>query len=155
MGIKVVLSEKEASSKALEPVPSGWYKVNISDVELRESKSAKNNGKPYYSFEFTIAEGDHEGRKVFTNAMLWDGALYSIVQIMTALGYEVEAGELEIPEPDDFLGQELMAKVVITPARKVDDKEYDARNDTKGFRSIEQGAPAGNAKPGTSSLLPS
>jgi hypothetical protein len=161
MGIKVILSKEEASSKVLEPIPSGYYKVAITDVELRESKSLKNAGKPYYAIEHTVQEGDHEGRKVFSNVMLFAGALYSLNQLLNGLGIDTEAGEIEVPEPEELLGRELWAKVKITPARKVKDektgemKEYEPRNDIAGYKSLTAGAPNANVKPGSSSLLPS
>jgi hypothetical protein len=161
MAIKVVLSSKEASSKVLEPIPSGWYKVTISDVELRESKSQKNKGKPYYAIEHTVSEGDHEGRKVFSNVMLFEGALYSAVQLMAAItGEQPNEGELEVPDPDELVGEEMWAKVKITPERTVTDdagekKTYEKRNEVAGYKSLQAGAPNGNAKPGNSSLLPS
>jgi len=162
MGIKVVLSGKEASSKVLEPIPSGWYKVTISDVELRESKSQKNKGKPYYAIEHTVSEGDHEGRKVFSNVMLFEGALYSAVQLMAAItGEQPNEGEMVIPDPDELVGEEMWAKVKITAERTVKDeatgenKTYEKRNEVAGYKSLSAGAPNANAKPGNSSLLPS
>jgi len=160
MGIKVVLSEKEANSAVLEPIPSGYYKVNITDVELRESKSEKNAGKPYYAIEHTVAEGDYEGRKVYSNVMLWAGAAYSLNQLLNGLGISTQAGEVEVPEPEELLGEELMAKVKISPKRVVKDpktgevKEYEARNEVSGYRA-KGSEPTANARPGTSSLLPS
>jgi hypothetical protein len=168
MGIKVVLSNEEAKSSVLEPVPLGWYKVTISDVELKEVKNAPapgkkdNRGKPFYSIECTINEPEaYEGRKVFTNAMLFEGALYTISQIMKAMGIEVESGEVEVPEIEELLGQEFMAKVKITGARKVGDKEYEARNDIAGFKAVGEqevkvAATTGSAtSKGGNSLLPS
>jgi len=171
MGIKVVLSDKEASSTVLDPVPMGWYKVTISDVELKEVKNApapgkKNNvGKPFYSIEATINEPEqYEGRKLFTNAMLFEGALYTISQIMKAMGIDVEAGEVEVPEIEELVGQEFMAKVKITPARSVivagEKKEYEARNDITGWKAVGEQevkvAAAGSAtSKGGTSLLPS
>ena len=160
MGIKVVLSQQEASSEVREPIPSGYYKVTISDVELRESKSQKNFGKPYYAIEHTVSDGDYEGRKVYSNVMLFEGALYSLNQLLNGLGIDTEAGEVEVPEPEELLGQELYAKVKITPKRKVKDpqtgeeKEYEARNDIGGYKKAGD-VPSANAKPGTGSLLPS
>jgi hypothetical protein len=167
MGIKVVLSNEEAKSTVLEPVPLGWYKVTLSDIELKEVRNAPapgkkdNRGKPFYSIEATINEPEaYEGRKVFTNAMLFEGALYTISQIMKAMGIDVEAGEVEVPDIEELLGQEFMAKVKITGARKVGEKEYEARNDITGWKAIgEQDvkvAAAGAAtSKGGSSLLPS
>jgi hypothetical protein len=166
MGIKVVLSNEEASSKVLDPIPAGWYKVTCSDGDLKEVKNAPqpnkkdNRGKPFYSLEFTVNEPEaYEGRKVFTNAMLFEGALYTINQIMNAMGIETEAGEVEVPELDELIGFEFMAKVKVTPARKVGDKEYEARNDISGFKAVgeqEVNVKAGAAtSKGGSSLLPS
>jgi hypothetical protein len=161
MGIKVILSDKEAKSELLAPIPSGMYKLNITDVELRESKSLKNAGKPYYAMECTVAEGTYEGRKVFTNVMLFEGALYSLKQLADAVGIEPDDdGGIDVPEPEWWLGKEVTAKVKIAPKRKVRDektgeeKEYDEKNEIAGFRKL--GAPGTpNATPGVSSLLPS
>jgi hypothetical protein len=171
MGIVVNVSTKEATAGPQEPFASGKYHLVISDVEMRESKSNKNKGKPMYGMEFTVQESELlktpaevVGRKVYTNACLWDGALYTIIGLMKALEMEVNEGQLEIPEPEDFLGLEVIAKIVITPKKTATDentgekKEYEPRNDIKGFFSLN--APgtipkAGSATSGGSSVLPS
>jgi uncharacterized protein DUF669 len=160
MGIKVVLSDKEASSKVLEPIPSGWYTVTITDVEMKESKSVKNAGKPYYSVEHTVAEGKYEGRKLFSNVMLFEGALYTAVQLVAALtGEQPEPGELEVPEADELIGEQVLAKVKIQPERTVKDdrtgesKTYERRNEVAGYKALSAGAETQASK--SSSLLPS
>jgi hypothetical protein len=171
MGIKVVMSEKEASSKVFEVLPTGWYKVTISDVELKESKSEKNSGKPFYAIEFTInAPEKFEGRKVFGNVMLWAGAAYSLNQLLNALGIQTEGGaEVEVPEPEDLLGEEIMVKLGYKPAQTVKtptgDKTYDEGNEVKGMAKITDtlmakvnatGKAGGTSSPKTgASLLPS
>jgi hypothetical protein len=164
MGIKVNVSRQEAESKVLEPVPSGWYRVTVSDIDVKEVSNAPapgktdNRGKPYYAIECTISEGEHEGRKLFTNAMCFDGALYTITQLMKATGFEVNEGDLEIPDHEAFLGEECFAKVSVQPKRTVkingEEKTFDARNDVKGFRSLEEHNTAPAAAKATS-LLPS
>lgn len=147
MSIRVNFSETEASSESLAPLPAGKYRVAISDVELRESKSEKNSGKPYYAFEFTVQDGPYEGRKAWTNAMLWDGALYTIVRIMKSLNMPVVAGDMDIPEADDFIGKELLMQ------GKVQKQEgYDDRFEPRSFFSLT-GAGA-TASSGKDSLLP-
>jgi hypothetical protein len=141
MGIIVNMSDKEAKAAVQEPVPGGWYKVTISDGELKESTSEKNPGKPMYNLEFTINEpSEYEGRKFYTIACLWDGALYTISQLCKSLGYEVDKGQFEIPELDDLMGQEVMSLVKITAERTVEKggeiKTYERRNEVKGFRKI-------------------
>jgi len=168
MGITVNMSDKEAKAGVIEPVPAGWYKVVISDGELKESNSQKNYGKPYYSLEFTIAEPEaYEGRKIFTNAMLFDKALYTISGLMKALGYNVTAGELEVPDLDELMGREVMLKAKITPERTVTDastgekKTYEPRNDVSGFKalgevtaSIPQQRTGGSVTAAGKSILP-
>jgi hypothetical protein len=169
MGLKVTMSAKEASSKVFEIMPTGWYKVTISGCELKESTSEKNPGKPMYNVEFTINEPEKfEGRKVFTNICLWEGALYSANQLLNALGIATSEGEIEIPEPEDLLGEEIMIKLGYKPAQKVMvkgvEKTYDENNEVKGMAAISDDLLAkvkatANAKttsPKTgSSLLPS
>lgn len=163
MGIKVNVSGKEASSQILTPIPAGWYKLTISDCDLKQVTNAPqpgkkdNRGEAYYALEFTVAEGEYEGRKVYSNAMLFAGALYTIVQLMKGLGMEVNEGELEIPEPEDLLGGQVWALVKVQGERKVGDKTYDARNDIKGFRAKDEGDPdtTTQAAAKTTSLLPS
>lgn len=140
MGIVVNVSSKEQAAGTFEPIPAGWYKMTISDGELVESKSKKNKGKPMYNLEFTVQEGKFEGRKTRTNACLWEGALYTIVNLLKALGYTVDEGALEVPEIDELLGKDVMAKVAIRPPQEIvqedgSKKTYDEQNEVKGFKS--------------------
>jgi len=160
-GIKVVLSNEEASSKPFELLPKGNYKVTVSDVALKESKSAKNPGKPFYSMELTITEGKYEGRKLFANVMLWQGAGFTLGQLLQAAGIsEGQGGEVVVPGPEWWISKcpDMIAVVRIQRERTVSDpatgekKTYDERNEVSGFKKVEAGvatAAAGN------SLLPS
>jgi hypothetical protein len=155
-GIRVNFSNEEAEAGSFEELPVGKYKVRIDECEMRESKSEKNPGKPMYNFTFIVLdEGPYEGRKAFTNATLWSGALYTISAILKALGEDINAGDYEIPDVDFFLDKELVIKI----ARGKDSKEknddgtpkYAARNEVKGFFAPKD--PAG-AKAEAGSLLP-
>jgi len=167
-GIKVNVSKKETAAGNQTMLPRGWYKVTVSDVELRESKSEKNNGKPMYAVECTVNEpAEYEGRKLYTNACLWEGALYTVIGLMKAvelIEQNIDEGDLVIPGPGAFLGKECMARVTITPPRKgPDGKEYDERNELKSFATLaqqqvkvgSQSAIAGTATAKGGSLLPS
>lgn len=173
-GIVVNVSKKESEAASFEDLPVGKFQMVISDVELRESKSEKNKGKPMYAIEFTIAEtGDenhdkYAGRKAWTNACLWDGALYTIINIMKALDMPVDEGQLEIPAIDELVSQELIVRIGRTGEQKVTDpntgeiKTYEAKNEPKGFFKIgtteikvpKQGVGAGAASSGGQSILP-
>jgi hypothetical protein len=159
MGIKVNMSGKEGSSAPLENLPVGKYFVAVTDGELKASTSAKNNGKPYYSMELTVQDGEYDGRKLFTNVMCFEGALYSMAQILKALDVPVEVTgqgesavvtfhvpggeweENEIPDLDWFLGKQFVVKVEISKERTVKspegDKTYPPRNDVKSWSSAK------------------
>jgi hypothetical protein len=115
-------SSEEASSESrdYEPLPSGKYLVTITDVELRESQSEKNNGKPYYAIEFTVVDDLKGGgfaqakRKCWTNAMLFKPALFTITHIMKATGFPVNEGRVRIPTPAELMGKTLVVGGVKT-----------------------------------------
>jgi len=157
MALHVNFSEEEASSEAQggELIPRGEYLVRITDGELRESKSEKNFGKPYYNLEFTIQDGKYQGRKLWTNVMLFQPALYTLAQLLKAIGIQVRAGaQMEVPTIEELMGKEV---VVTTKIKKADDK-YDDRTEVNGIKSANAmsgtgpGAKAGTGRQG--SLLP-
>jgi hypothetical protein len=168
-GIKINLTEKEASSESRDstPLPAGKYLCAITDVSEEEcGPESKNHGKPYYNVELTIQEGEYEGRKFWANVMLFAGALYSAVQLLKGLGVPFSGNnfqvagfeENEVPEPDWFMGKELVVRVIVAPAKKdkVSGKEYAAKNEVKGFflKDTWKGAPAAVQASKAQSLLP-
>lgn len=64
-----------AESLSFEPLPKGSYKVTVDGCELGESK----NGKPMYTVDFVVTEGEHAARQirywlvlVTKNGLHWD-----------------------------------------------------------------------------------
>lgn len=132
MAIKINVSENAAEKPRVRgKLPLGWYHLRIADVELKESKSERNSGKPMYNFELEITDdprnpqdangaSEFAGRPEWVNACLWDGAEFTIVGIMNALGKDVKPGELSVPDitdPNDpdgglafFVGKGLLAR---------------------------------------------
>ncbi len=49
-----------AESLSFEPLPEGQYKVTVDACELGESKA----GKPMYTVDFVVTEGDHASRQL-------------------------------------------------------------------------------------------
>lgn len=162
MGLKVNFSSEEASSEArsVELLPRGEYHVKLTDVEDREcGEKSKNPGKPYWGLEFTVQEGKYENRKLWTNCMLFDGALYTFSQLMKALGYDIRSGEFEVPDGEDLVGRDMVVTVKIKPKSKgADGQEYDERNEVQGIKPWTEGmvlgATTGTAKKKSGSLLP-
>ena len=113
-GFKVNFTDEEASSEArdFDALPTGKYYARVTDVSLEEcGPNSKNPGKNYYHLEFTVQDGAYEGRKFWTNAMLFEGALYTIAQLMKATGFEAELKKGNIPEGDEFVSKEVIVNV--------------------------------------------
>jgi hypothetical protein len=109
--LRVNFSEKEASSEARDftPLPAGKYHVSISDISVAFcGPNSKNPGKPYYSIELTVLDGPFSNRKVFTNCMLFEGALYTLVSIQKALNMPLNG---KVPTPDELQGKEFIVSV--------------------------------------------
>jgi hypothetical protein len=149
------LSDKEAASAPLVPFPTDIYHLKCTDGELQESKSVKNPGKPMYNLEFTIQDGPHAGRKVWTYACLWAGASFTIVQIAKAMhpGVDVAPGKFRVPGLPEIIGTDFEARIVKMAAKKdADGSElFPAKNEIKWFKEWTGKNPA-NA--GEESLLP-
>lgn len=153
----VNVSEKEAESKAFDDLPAGKYWTKITDISVEESKSEKNLGKPYFRFEFTIQDGKYEDQHIWANAMLWDGALYTIINILKALGEDVNEGKLDVPDPEWFIGRDIIVRMAKGKAQvgtgTPQDPQYPARIEAKSFFAYDgKSSPAAQAKAG--SLLP-
>ena len=177
-GIRVNMSSKEGKSVTLEPLPSGRYLMAITDIDLDEVSGnggrPENKGKPMFKIELTVQEGDYENRKAWTNVMLFDGALYSISQMLKAQGVEVkEIGDRAefqvdgfesnvIPGPEWWMGKQFVCRLKLMGKRKdpKTGKEYDERSEVKGFMPAKDWKPGEGPKKGTTatkartSLLP-
>lgn len=142
MGISVNFTDVETSD--FDVLPSGSYQARITDGEIRESgPNAKNPGSQYINWEFTISEGEFEGRKQWTNTSLLPQALFGLKGLLKATGQfdddEIE-GEMNF-EIDDVIGSE----VTIVVGQKMYDGEK--RNEVKRVK------PAGESKD-SGSLMP-
>jgi hypothetical protein len=162
--LRVNFTDKEATSKAFEDLPVGKYDAYITGCEPKQSKSEKNNGKWFYSLEATVDGGPHDGRKLFTNAMLFEGALYTISQIMKAipeLAVRVSGGEVELPTPEELIGKKVKCHVTRSAAQIGDgtkeNPQYPARNQWNGTSAadgVQTVGSTGAKKGGKGSLLP-
>jgi hypothetical protein len=143
MGLKVNFSDQEAASegRSFDPIPSGEYYCRVTKVTDKESTSEKNPGKPMYAIEFTVQEGDFNDRKVFTNACLWDGALYTISQLMKSTGFEKDIARGEIPAGDKFEGKEVVVIVKKQRDTYAENRDGDGipqwKNEVKGIKKYE------------------
>lgn len=143
--LKVNFSEQEAASegRSFEPIPSGEYHVKFFEAEDAESKTEKNYGKPYWKLTCVIQDGDFEDRRLWTNVMLFEGALYTISQMMKAAGLEDMLKLGEIPDFDHFVGKDAVAIVAKVRDKYKEDPDNGGdgtpmwKNEIKGFKKYE------------------
>jgi hypothetical protein len=164
-GFRVNFSSKEASAegRSTQLLPRGDYHVKVTEGSIEEcGPESRNPGKPYYKLECTIQSGPHAGRKLFTNAMLFEGALYTIVQIMKAMGLSVEPGEMMVPSINEIMGNDFIVGVVKKgESTGTDGRKYDEKNEINSFMPYTADranqlatVSAGAKKSGSSSLMP-
>jgi hypothetical protein len=112
MPLKLNLSDQEAQSEArsFEVLPTGQYLCNIVEIKEETVKpGSTNTGKPYWNVRFVVDEGKYEGRTIYANIMLFEGALYGIKQLVQAVFPDNVAGnELTVPDPLDFEGRQVV-----------------------------------------------
>ena len=172
-GLKVNFSTEELGSESrdFEVLPAGKYPVRITEVEMKEcGPNSKNPGKPFWAVEYTIVEGHPNAeRKFWTNIMLFDGALYSFVQLAKALGGKLGESMLsgEVPDLDELEGKELVVRVNkqrdTYRENKLEEEGERSKGDAPIFKNEIKGhlpatasttAAAPAAKGGKSSILP-
>lgn len=114
-GFAVDISAKEAGAEAFEAsiVPAGWYHVAVTEVELEESKSTKNPGKPMFAVKLTIQDGPYKGRVMYDRWCLWTNALYSVSMAMKAVGLPVNEGSIRIPPAGWWMGKKMLLQIKV------------------------------------------
>jgi hypothetical protein len=106
-----------------------------------------------YNAEFTIQEGEFQGRHIWTNFLFVDTSFWRIKQYLEATGLftpEQLAGDLDV---DNELLQQCMSVDVVANVKYVPETDdYDAKNEIRKFSSLSAGVSAGAS--GSGSLLP-
>ena len=155
--LRLNLSDQEASSKAREysVLPTGAYACNI--VEIKEetvSPTSKNAGKPYWNVKLIVDQGSqYDGKPIYTNLMLFEGALYLAKQLVEILFPDmIEGSQISIPGPDAFYGKRVqVVGVKYAAGSRIKNTHKIRENDqfeVKGFKSVDE-----PTRTGTSSLL--
>jgi hypothetical protein len=92
--------------EGFEPIPADVYPVVVST--LKQSEEDGPSGYPYIILELTVAEGDFENRKLWTNLSMSPKAAFKVKEFCLAVGVSEEdlAGEFEF-DPDEYEGAQL------------------------------------------------
>lgn len=143
------------------PIPAGWYNVMAIESELKATDSGK--GKRL-SMTFQVLDGQFKDRKLFFGFNL-EHEKKQVQDIawgqLSALCHAVQV--LDVADSQMLHGKPLKVRVSVRPASVEKDdnghpipggKQYDAQNDIKAFRNINEQvdmatatAPAGYAQP--------
>jgi hypothetical protein len=120
-----------------QPLPSGDYAVVIDHVEVRQGQTS---GQPYLNFDLVVAEGEYEGRHLFTTSSLKENSLWRLKALLDSFSLMPEDGQISIETDEDsgyvlspeFSGQPGIAAVVLTT--------YQGRksNEVSDLRGYEQ-----------------
>lgn len=133
----------QPSTGISDPVPAGWYNVAIDESEIKPTKDASG---AYLNLRFNILDGQYAGRKVFTllniknnNAQAVEIAYRDLSAICHAVGV------MQVQDSQQLHGKPLKIRVTVSPATA----EYEARNNIKAFKNINEqvGGVAGQPAP--------
>lgn len=140
MGLRVNFTE--TGDVDFPVMPAGTYAAKVTDGELREAgPNAKHPGSEYINWEFTIQDGEYQGRKVWQNTSLIPEALVGLKGLLSATGkFDVDA-ELDF-EIEDVIGADV--------AVVVRQREYQGEMQNE----VRRVKPLSDANTGDSSLLP-
>lgn len=120
-----------APQVAYEPVPAGWYTAMITASEMKPTNDGQGQ---YLKLEFTICEGAHQNRKVYTNLNFVNHnpmAVEIAYRQLSAICHSV--GHLRIKnDTNEIHGKPMAIRV------KVEQQEgRDAQNAITGFKAYD------------------
>ncbi len=134
--INISGSDLTSNSRSYDPLPKGTYPTTIYAAEQVEVKSGENAGKPQLKVQLRVSEGQYENARLFTYVPLYTGkAFWKTQAFFTALGYDLKAGNFQVPEIKDLLGRPIGAKVTVVSNSQTGDDE----NNVGGFTASTNG----------------
>ena len=136
-----------APQEAFDPIPAGWYPAQIVESEM---KAGSKPGSAYLAITLQIMGGDFNNRKVFDRFNLQNANPVAVeigYRSLSAVCHAV--GLLQVPDSQVLHGRPLQVKVSVRPARvdPTTGTAYDASNEVKGYKALDNASPAVPAAP--------
>lgn len=126
-----VFNVSENKGSSFEPIPAGWYEMEITKSAIKASKAGAN----YLALTFTVAEGEYKGRMVFSNLNLWHPNPKAVEMAQRELASICEACGLEnIEDSTELHGTPIGVLVEIREAQG----NYPPSNGTKRFVPLSE-----------------
>ena len=134
-------AELPQSDRNYDPIPEGWYDVEIKGAELRTTKAGTGQ---YIAVRYDVTGPTHAGRVVYGNLNVSNPnpkaeeiGRQQLGELMRAIGLGV------VQDTDQLIGGRLSIKVSIRKS-----EQYGDSNDVKGFKALAGGAaPAAPSAP--------
>lgn len=120
--------------KNFEPVPPGWYNVQVKESSLENSKS----GGQYIKLQLAITGPTHAGRVVYTNINIRNDNTVAVEIGRQQIGKIVRATGVQLSDTDQFVGLQFQAKMAIQTDPT---GQHEPRNEVKDFKAIDNGMP--------------
>jgi hypothetical protein len=134
----------ESKGGSFEPVPAGSYNATIFDAKLEEVRSGPNEGKPRFNIQFSITDAGHANRRVFSYVPLYvANDFWKAQAFFKALGYDMKAGDFEVPSVTELSGKPIGVRVKISQ-----DQNGQPKNEVSGFDKSTDSAAAALASTG-------
>lgn len=103
----------QATEVEFEPLPNGMYEARLTGFE--ESDGAGPSGYPYFNLEWTVDDGEFQGRKVWNTLSLSPKALFMGKRVLLALG----ADEGDVSPGSDRDIEDMLDELTGNPVRLV------------------------------------
>lgn len=123
-----------------EPIPAGWYPVEIDKAEVRDTKAG--TGK-FIKLTLTVLGENHAGRKLFCNINIKNPnpkAEEIGMRELAKLAYSID--KLRIGSTEELIGATLQVRVAI---KQEDGRDPD--NEVKDFKQIGDSTPRPSPAP--------
>jgi hypothetical protein len=119
---------------SFDPIPPGWYSVTIAAADLKATKTGTGQ---YIAVRYDVTGPSHQGRVVFGNLNIKNQSPKAEEIGRQQLREILEAtGIPKVSDTDQLIGHSLQIKVDIEKS-----EQYGDKNQVKGFKGIEGGAP--------------
>lgn len=136
-----------APQEALEALPAGWYAAQIVESEM---KPTSNGQGQYLQLTLQIMGGQFNGRKVRDRLNLVNAnqtAVEIAYQTLSAICHATNI--IQIQDTQQLHGRPMEIKVSVRAAGTgADGKNYEASNEIRGYRAIQQGQQQPMVAPG-------
>lgn len=133
--------EADAPAGDMEPIPAGWYDVEVERAEVRDTKA----GGSMLALMLRVIGPSHGNRVLWANYNLAHPTSTMAVEIghSQLKGLHTACGIPTLTSTDQLIGARCAVRVSV----KKDDQWGD-KNEVKGARALTGGAPASTAKAG-------